>query len=96
MGRRGRHTRGRIVGSAAKLFVAKGFHGTSIEAIAKAVGGSRATVYQYFESKEAIFAELASKCEPAVLEHGQQLAASARPRGHAQPASMAAGLGETL
>jgi AcrR family transcriptional regulator len=73
LGRRGCHTRDRIVNSAAKLFVAKGFHGTSIEAIAKAVGGSRATVYQYFESKEAIFAELAGKCEPAVLEHGQRL-----------------------
>lgn len=73
LGRRGRYTRGRIIDSAAKLFVAKGFHGTSIDAIAKAVGGSRATVYQYFESKEAIFAELASKCEPAVLEHGKQL-----------------------
>lgn len=73
VGRRGRHTRDRVVACAAKLFVAQGFHGTSIDAIAKAVGGSRATIYQYFESKEEIFAELARQCEPAVLEHGRQL-----------------------
>jgi AcrR family transcriptional regulator len=73
LGRRGRHTRARVVECAAKLFVANGFHGTSIDAIAKAVGGSRATIYQYFEGKEEIFVELARHCEPAVLEHGRQL-----------------------
>jgi len=73
LGRRGMHTRDRIVACAGKLFVAHGYHGVSMDAIAKAVGGSRATIYQYFESKEEIFVELCGQCEPAVLEHGRRL-----------------------
>jgi AcrR family transcriptional regulator len=73
LGRRGLHTRDRIVARAGQLFVAHGYHGTSIDAIAKAVGGSRATIYQYFESKDEIFVELCRQCEPAVLEHGRRL-----------------------
>lgn len=73
VGRRGRHTRERILACAAKLFTADGYHGTSIDAIAKAVGGSRATVYQYFESKQEIFLELAATCRPAVFEHAAGL-----------------------
>ncbi len=73
VGRRGRHTRERILARAADLFVAEGYHDTSIEAVAKAVGGSRATVYQYFESKREIFLELAAACRPAVFEHARSL-----------------------
>ncbi|MCW2686994.1 MAG: transcriptional regulator, TetR family [Mycobacterium sp.] len=73
LGRRGAHTRDRIVACAAELFVANGYNGTSIDAIAKAVGGSRATIYQYFESKQRIFLELVGQCEQAVLEHGRRL-----------------------
>ncbi|MGV0792167.1 TetR/AcrR family transcriptional regulator [Mycolicibacterium sp. XJ1819] len=73
VGRRGLHTRQRVLTRAGQLFVAHGFHGTSMDAIAKAVGGSRATIYQYFEDKEEIFRELSRQCEPAVLEHGRRL-----------------------
>lgn len=73
VGRRGLHTRQRIVASAGELFVAHGYHGTSLDAIAKAVGGSRATVYQYFHSKEEILVELFRHAEPGVLEHGRSL-----------------------
>jgi AcrR family transcriptional regulator len=73
VGRRGLHTRQRIVARAGELFVARGYHGTSLDAIAKAVGGSRATIYQYFQSKEEIFVELSRHAEPAVLEHGGRL-----------------------
>ena len=73
LGRLGSHTRQRILTCAAELFIAGGYHGTSMDAIAKAVGGSRAVVYQYFENKEQIFAEWARQCEQAVLEHGQHL-----------------------
>jgi AcrR family transcriptional regulator len=73
LGRRGIHTRDRIVASAAKLFVANGFHSTSIDAIAKAVGGSRATVYQYFTGKDEIFLDLVRQGEHAVMEHGHRL-----------------------
>lgn len=73
VGRRGMHTRERILEASANLFAANGFHGTSIEDVARAVGGSRAVVYQYFPSKDAIFVELARDCERAVLQHGGQL-----------------------
>ena len=73
VGRRGRHTRDRILKSAAELFAAKGFHGTSVDDIARAVGRSRAVVYQYFASTDSIFLELAHECERVVLDHGRQL-----------------------
>ncbi|HKI43518.1 MAG TPA: TetR/AcrR family transcriptional regulator [Mycobacterium sp.] len=73
VGRRGMHTREQIVARAGQLFVEHSYHGTSIDAIAKAVGGSRATIYQYFESKDDIFRELIRQCEPAVLEHAARL-----------------------
>ena len=58
VGRRGLRTRTTIVRQAARLFAEHGFHGTSIDTIAKAAGGSRAAVYQYFQSKDDILAEL--------------------------------------
>lgn len=73
VGRRGRRTRDRILTCTAELFVANGIHGTSIDAIAKAAGGSRATVYQYFESKDEIYVELAEACRSTVLDHARSL-----------------------
>ena len=69
VGRRGQHTRDRIITHAARLFATHGFYGTSIDAIAREVGGSRATVYQYFAGKDEIFVELTRRGEHAVLEH---------------------------
>src|SRR3954462_9774273 len=73
VGPRVRHTRDRILECAADLFIARGFHDTSVDAVAKAIGGSRATVYQYFESKQAILDELAAACTPAVVDHAHRL-----------------------
>ncbi len=73
VGRRGLHTRERILGRAAEVFLANGFHATSVEAIAKAARASRATVYQYFAGKEEIFRELSALAEHDVLAHGEHL-----------------------
>jgi len=73
VGRRGLHTRDRILGCAAEVFLANGFHATSLDAIAKAAGASRATVYQYFAGKEEIFRELSALAERDVLAHGEHL-----------------------
>jgi AcrR family transcriptional regulator len=73
VGRRGLHTRDRILGCAAQVFLANGFHATSLDAIAKAAHASRATVYQYFAGKEGIFGELNALAERDVLEHGEHL-----------------------
>jgi AcrR family transcriptional regulator len=47
-----------IVEAALAQFEDKGFHATSMDDIATAVGLSRAALYQYFESKEQLFIEL--------------------------------------
>ncbi len=55
-------TSGKIIDAALKLFSEKGFHGTSINDIAKEAGISKGLIYNYFESKysilEGIFSEL--------------------------------------
>jgi AcrR family transcriptional regulator len=73
VGRRGLHTRERIIRCAGEVFLQNGFHGASIDMIATAAGASRATVYQYFADKEAIFGELARDSTRAVLEHAESL-----------------------
>src|SRR6202012_882543 len=73
VGRRGLHTRDRILGCAEEVFLANGFHATSLDAIAKAAHASRATVYQYFAGKEEIFGELSALAGRDVLTHGEHL-----------------------
>jgi TetR/AcrR family transcriptional repressor of mexJK operon len=48
-------TRGAIVKSAADLFLRQGYGGTSMELIAAEAGVARQTIYNQFESKEALF-----------------------------------------
>jgi AcrR family transcriptional regulator len=50
----------RILQKAMKLFAENGYHATTMDGIAKAVGVSKGALYLYFDSKEALFAELAS------------------------------------
>lgn len=73
VGYRGLRTRQRILDCAERLFVANGYYGTSIDAIAREVGGSRAGIYQYFGDKRDIFRELFGQCRPVVLDHGRRL-----------------------
>jgi AcrR family transcriptional regulator len=73
VGRRGLHTRERILACAAEVFLANGFHSTSLDTIARAANSSRATVYQYFAGKEDIFRELSAVAERDVLIHGEKL-----------------------
>jgi AcrR family transcriptional regulator len=51
-------TRGRILLAALTLFAETGFHGTSIRAIASAVGINSATLYAHYPSKEQVLADL--------------------------------------
>lgn len=61
-----------ILRAATKLFSEKGIHGASMNDISKAAGLSKATVYYYFDSKEALISallsELFEKDEPALEE----------------------------
>jgi len=50
--------------AARAMFLDQGFSATSMDAIAKAAGVSKATLYAYFPSKEALFASLImTECE---------------------------------
>lgn len=69
VGERGARTRMLIADAALRRFTTKGFHATSVDDIASAADTSRATLYQYFESKDAIFIEL-------MIESGTALAAA--------------------
>ncbi len=53
-----------ILDTAYRLFRAQGFDATSISEITAQVGGSKATIYSHFPSKEALFIE----CMTAALE----------------------------
>lgn len=54
-----------ILDTAYQLFRAQGFSKTSISEVTARVGGSKATIYSYFSSKEELFAE----CMMAAVEN---------------------------
>jgi AcrR family transcriptional regulator len=60
-----------ILEIAKKMFSTQGVEQTSMSAIAKEVGGSKATLYNYFKSKEEIFAAVMDSCTT-----GDQIAAA--------------------
>src|SRR5579864_8533515 len=49
---------GAIREAAAKLFLEKGYQGTSMDDVAAAAQVSKQTIYTHFESKETLFADL--------------------------------------
>jgi AcrR family transcriptional regulator len=46
-----------ILDTAYRLFCSKGYDGTSMSEVTAEVGGSKATIYNYFPSKEELFVE---------------------------------------
>lgn len=52
---RGKQRRARILKAATALFLETGYSGTSIDAIVEQSGGSKATLYSYFSTKEVLF-----------------------------------------
>jgi AcrR family transcriptional regulator len=51
-------TREQVLAAAGRVFAKRGFHGTSLEAIAEEAGFSRGAVYYNFADKEELFLEL--------------------------------------
>ena len=68
--------RGQIVEAAARLWLRDGFDATSVEAIARAAGLAKGTVYLYFPSKEALLTEAVRRYSlvPAMEELTRELA----------------------
>ena len=52
---RGRATRAHLVDVATQLFAARGYDGTSIEAVLAEAGASRGSLYHHFRGKDALF-----------------------------------------
>lgn len=69
--------RDHILAVAAAIFAADGFGATSMSTIAAALGGSKATLYKYFPSKEALFSAVMQHRCTQVLAPLRELRASA-------------------
>ena len=68
-----------LISSAAALFAAKGFKGTTTKAIARAAGVSEALVFKYFPTKRALYtAILAEKAPLSELLHAVEEVARKR------------------
>ena len=52
------NTKERLIMAALELFSVKGYEGTSVEEIAKAVGIKAPTIYKYLPGKEALLQSL--------------------------------------
>lgn len=63
---RGQATRGQLIAVATELFAARGYDGTSIEAVLRASGASRGSLYHHFRSKDALFEAVLEEVEARV------------------------------
>jgi len=62
------NTKERIMLAAVKLFAAKGYAAVSVRDIAEAVNIKKASLYNHFESKEALFIEIVETVKNVYLE----------------------------
>ena len=69
--RRGQRTRAALVEAAAQVFAEKQFPATNVSDIAKRAGTAHGTFYRYFDSKEAIFREVALDLQRKMRAHGE-------------------------
>ena len=69
-----------ILAAAKAVFEEVGFEQATMSEITARVGGSKATLYRYFESKEALFVELVRR---SAREHGGELMGMLHPCGEA-------------
>lgn len=67
-----------ILAAAKSIFEEVGFEQATMSEITARVGGSKATLYRYFDSKEALFLELVRR---SASEHGGQLMSLLAPCG---------------
>jgi AcrR family transcriptional regulator len=75
--RKKRETLGRIAETGLKLFIVKGYEGTTLEAIAAASGIARRTFFYYYKSKDEILMAtlgggMVEALRPALLEQSSR------------------------
>lgn len=71
-------TRQALLDAAARVFIERGFVGSSVEAITEEAGYTRGAFYSNFDSKEQLFAELLQQRAYAVYREMAEDAASGR------------------
>ncbi len=59
--------RKKIVEAAFSLFLDKGYHGTTMDEIAESLGVTKPALYQYFPSKEDLFAAVAERSRQELM-----------------------------
>ncbi|UWQ18175.1 TetR/AcrR family transcriptional regulator [Jannaschia sp. M317] len=70
-----------VLDGARRVFMADGYEGASVDAIARAAGVSKATLYSYFSDKRLLFMEVAkAECSLQIDEADAILTESAQPR----------------
>src|SRR4029077_12030958 len=69
-----------IVAAAAKVFARRGYHGASTQDIADVLGMRQASLYYYFESKDAA---LEAVCADGIADYGSRALGVLRGKGGA-------------
>lgn len=82
---RGRTTRQQLIAVATELFAARGYEGTSVEAVLERAGVSRGSLYHHFASKERLFEAVVESVHARVGEATLEAVAAA---GDADPQSL--------
>jgi len=72
-------TRGKILEAARRMFVQKGYEGTTMRAIAAKIGYTPTAIYHHFKDKDALVAELAGLDFRALAQALQQTGSVADP-----------------
>ncbi|MDN5744020.1 MAG: TetR/AcrR family transcriptional regulator [Nocardioidaceae bacterium] len=70
--------RDQILSTAAELFAARGFHGTSVADLGAACGISGPALYKHFPSKQAMLAEMLVDISQRLLSVGRERVAAAK------------------
>jgi TetR/AcrR family transcriptional regulator, cholesterol catabolism regulator len=68
-----------IARAAARVFNERGFQGTSVSAVAEAMGTDRASLYYYISSKEELFDEVVREASEANVARAEAIRDSAKP-----------------
>lgn len=55
--------RSRYLETALRLFIEHGYNGVTMDTVVAAAGGSKATIYRYFESKKALFSAIVDELQ---------------------------------
>ncbi|MGW7369546.1 TetR/AcrR family transcriptional regulator [Streptomyces sp. NPDC054841] len=83
--------RGEVLATAARVFAARGYYGTSTTEVARGAGISQAYLYRLFPDKEALFVAVVENCSRLIRE---RLAEAAAETASVEPAAVLDAMGD--